>query len=65
MREWGKNGKIFIISSNLEISNVKKSCLPLVEGNPKAPFSIATTPRCRRGNYSFLDGFTLPSISTL
>ena len=26
----------------------------LVEGDPKAPFSITTTPRCRRGCYSFL-----------
>ena len=25
----------------------------IVEGDPKAPFSIATTPRCRRGCYSF------------
>ena len=25
----------------------------VVEGNPKAPFSIATTPRCRGGHYSF------------
>ena len=25
----------------------------IVEGNPKAPFSIATTPRCRGGHYSF------------
>ena len=25
----------------------------IVEGNPKAPFSIATTPRCRGGRYSF------------
>ena len=25
----------------------------LVEGDPKAPFSIATTPRCREGRYSF------------
>ena len=24
----------------------------LVEGDPKAPFSIATTPRCRGGRYS-------------
>ena len=24
-----------------------------VEGDPKAPFSIATTPKCRRGRYSF------------
>ena len=26
----------------------------VVEGNQKAPFSIATTPRCRGGRYSFL-----------
>ena len=25
----------------------------IVEGNPKAPFSIATTLRCRGGRYSF------------
>ena len=25
----------------------------VVEGNPKAPFSIATSPRCRGGRYSF------------
>ena len=25
----------------------------VVEGDPKAPFSIATTPRCRRERYSF------------
>ena len=25
----------------------------IVEGNPKAPFSIATTPKCRGGRYSF------------
>ena len=27
----------------------------VVEGNQKAPFSIATTPRCRGGRYSFPD----------
>ena len=27
--------------------------MTIVEGNPKAPFSIATTPRCRGGRYSF------------
>ena len=27
--------------------------LTIVEGNPKAPFSIATLSRCRRGHYSF------------
>ena len=25
----------------------------IVEGDPKAPFSIATTPSCREGHYSF------------
>ena len=24
-------------------------CVTVVEGDPKAPFSIATTPRCREG----------------
>ena len=32
------------------ISKVKWATI--VEGNPKAPFSIATTPRCRGGRYS-------------
>ena len=27
--------------------------MTVVEGNLKAPFSIATTPRCRGGYYSF------------
>ena len=26
----------------------------IVKGNPKAPFSIATTPRCREMRYTFL-----------
>ena len=30
-----------------------KKWATIVEGNPKAPFSIATTPRCRGGRYSF------------
>ena len=25
----------------------------IVKGDPKAPFSIATTPRCRRRHYPF------------
>ena len=32
------------------ISKVKLATI--VEGEPKAPFSIATTPRCRGGRYS-------------
>ena len=27
--------------------------LNVVEGNPKVPFSVATTPRCWGGRYSF------------
>ena len=33
------------------LSKVKLATV--VEGDPKAPFSIATTPRCRGGCYSF------------
>ena len=33
--------------------NSKVKLATIVEGNPKAPFSIATTPRCRGGRYSF------------
>ena len=32
---------------------ISKKLATIVEGNPKAPFSIATTPRCRGGRYSF------------
>ena len=31
----------------------KKRLAPVIEGDQKAPFSIATTPRCRGGRYSF------------
>ena len=44
--------KCFIISdlSKIEVSKVKLATI--VEGDPKAPFSIATTPRCKGGVYS-------------
>ena len=39
------------------ISNVLKHPIyklaTVVEGDQKSPFSIATTPRCRGGRYSF------------
>ena len=35
----------------LEYNKVKLATI--VKGNPKAPFSIATTPLCRGGRYSF------------
>ena len=34
-------------------NNKNKKLATIVEGDPKAPFSIATTPRCRGGRYSF------------
>ena len=34
-------------------SKSKVKLATIVEGNPKAPFSIATTPMCRGGRYSF------------
>ena len=40
-----------IIMTHNKVSKVKLATI--VEGNPKAPFSIATTPRCRGGRYSF------------
>ena len=33
--------------------NISKKLATIVEGNPKVPFSIATTPRCRGGRNSF------------
>ena len=39
------------ISRSMFISKVKLATV--VEGDPKAPFSVATTPRCRGGRYSF------------
>ena len=34
-------------------NNGKVKLATIFEGDPKAPFSIATTPRCREGCYSF------------
>ena len=36
----------------LFVGKVKVKLATIVEGNPKAPFSIATTPMCRGGRYS-------------
>ena len=35
-----------------EYEYIKQKLANLVAGNPKAPFSIATTPRCKGGRYS-------------
>ena len=37
---------------NQTIYLCKVKLVTLLEGDPKAPFSIATTPRCRGGHYS-------------
>ena len=41
----------------IELTSVKVNkvvkLVTVVEGDPKAPFSIATTPTCRGGRYSF------------
>ena len=46
-----KWGLIKFFFSDTILSKVKLTTI--VEGNPKAPFSIATTPMCRGGRYSF------------
>ena len=45
-------------TTNKKVKEVKLAIL--VEGDPKAPFSLATIPGCRGGRYSFsLHYFTL------
>ena len=54
----GKLSHMIIYSSENEkfVSEQRNSnkvkLATIVEGDPKAPFSIATTPRCRGGRYS-------------
>ena len=43
----------------IKISKKLVKLATAVKGDQKAPFSIATTPRCRRGRYS------IPRIATL
>ena len=51
---------------SLSILRIKVKLATLVEGDPKAPFLIATTPRCRRrALFHSLDCSTLPLILTL
>ena len=47
MDEFKKNAINGIIILSRHISKLAT----IVEGDPKAPFSIATTPRCRGGRY--------------
>ena len=47
---------LFILLKKILLTGYDFICIKLatvVEGNPKAPFSVATTPRCWGGRYSF------------
>ena len=44
--------KLFLMGCLITYLIVKVKLATIVEGDPKAPFSIATTPRCRGGRYS-------------
>ena len=61
LSEPGSNGNEVVTpqSSKIEAAPLKQvsvihrtKLVTVVEGDPKAPFSIATTPRCRGGRYS-------------
>ena len=41
-----------ILPTDITLTGKKVKLATIVEGDPKAPFSIATTPRCRGGRYS-------------
>ena len=43
--------------------HIKVKLATIVEGNPKDPFSIATTPMCRGGRYSFPGRLSTVSMS--
>ena len=42
-----------IVAARFVTGKSKVKLATIVEGDPKAPFSIATTPMCREGRYSF------------
>ena len=55
-----------IFLTNIQCSNVQSMLATVFEGDQKAPFSIATTPRCGEGCYSFIwIAPRLPLIPTL
>ena len=45
--------EVWVEDMKHQITDLNIKLVTLVEGNPKAPFSIATTPRCRGERYSF------------
>ena len=50
---WSEIIILVYIHKYIYIYKVKVKLATIVEGNLKAPFSIATTPMCRGGRYSF------------
>ena len=44
--------KLCTYAKKIVLNKSKVKLATIVEGDPKAPFSIATTPRCRGGRYS-------------
>ena len=50
LTDWSSTGTVEV--QHL-LSKVKLKLATLVEGDHKAPLSIATTPRCRGGRYPF------------
>ena len=57
--------RFFVNSINLKCFRNNSNIVSKV-GDPKAPFLIATTPRCKGGRYSFsMDCSSLPLIRTL
>ena len=48
-----KKGESFLTQFDpMTYDHLLSKLATIVEGDPKAPFSIATTPRCRGGRYS-------------
>ena len=42
-----------VMGMHMLVCPYKVKLVTIVKGDPKAPFLIATTPRCRGGRYSF------------
>ena len=55
----------FISSFFPDMDQCKVKLATIVEGDPKAPFSIATTPRCRGGRYSIPRNGSMYYLHTL
>ena len=49
---WSSVNIVQQVVDSKSYDNKSKKLATLVEGDPKASFSIATTPRCREGHYS-------------